>query len=637
MKKFICMFFILLSLLGVSSCCFASVNLDINSLEKFLSCYGYDFDFANATYDGYSYSSVINFLSRNDYPLIIFDMKNGGKFFNGNENVECDFVIYNAYTSNAFSRNLFLTRNASGDYFYYFAYSNYGLAVDIDNNKVYGGKQWYYTNEYWNERKLKVSHEEFVSTSFQEYLLKKYGLIYTEASIYANDKSTALLIPQGGAINQSSFDNIVYKGSVTYYATTKIVNITYTSGFKESDNYDLFLEVYKLTDNNDNGIGAYPIDTVNLGTVVTSTGSKEIDIDKTLSSSFYVYRLCVGKNNFDVSGTNDVYLSTNWLLPNDNTVRRYKDFSRIHTFQFLSLVSYDYQYDYDDEENPNNPDNWALIDKEQLFIYFYSGNCLGGFVDDFNNVFINVKRKNTTININDYYLILDKYSYPEGNKLASYTIESSGDNNIWAVNVGKENLVFLVALSNYYTFDPSEECYYFLRLHSYTTGYIDSTKAFYFNSSYFISDSNQDGIVGKFLDGLKDLFIPSQEFINFYWNELYLFFKMKLGFLWDIVEFIPSLFTNIINILKAETLQTSFTIPELSVPTFMGDGSEIVILESITFNPYDYWSQNKVLSNVYVLYLNLIDFLVFWALLNYCLDVVAEILGFWSPENSKSK
>lgn len=637
MKKFIYTFLIALSLLGITSCCFASADWGVLELQKFLSCYGYDFDFANANYNNGSYSNLTNLLARENYPLIIFDMRNGGKFFNCSDNVSCDFVLYNAYTGNPASRKLFMTKNSSGDYFYYFEYCNYGFAVDIDTNTVYYGKQWYYTNDYWNEKNLKVSHEEFTSTAFQEYLIKRYGLIYTEATIYANDGKTPLVVPQGGEIKQSSFDNVVYKGKITYGATTETTNITYTSGFTADTNYDLFLEIYKLGDSYDNGITAYPVDTVDLGTVSTSVTSKKIDIKKALSSSFYVYKLCVGKNNFDTSGTNDVYLSTKWLLPNDNTVRRYKDFSRCHTMQFLSLISYEYDYDYDGEEspdNPNNPDNWPLIDKDERPIYFYSGNCLGGYVADSANVFINVKRKNTSVDIEDFYLILDKYSYPEGNKLASYTIESSGDSNVWSISVGTDNLVFLVNLSNYYTFDVTEECYYFLRLHSYTSGYVDSTKAFYFNNSYFIVEDNQQGFVGKLLEGIKGLFLPSSEFMTSYWNELYLFFKVKLGFLWDLVMFFPELINNIISVLKAELLLTSFTTPELSIPTFMGDGSEVVILESITFSPYEYWGQSKVFADLYTLYLNLMDFLVFFALFNYGLVVVAKILGFWVPESS---
>lgn len=638
MKKFIYTFLIALSLLGLTSCCFASANWGVFDLEKFLSCYGYDFDFANANYSSsYNYSNLQSFLSKTDYPLIIFDMRNGGKMFNNSNNFSCDFIVYNAFTWTASTRKLTLTKNTSGDYFYYFDYSSYGFAVDIDNNTVYSNFGGRYTNDYWNERNLKVSHEEFISTAFQEYLVKRYGLIYTEATIYANDGKTPLVFPQGGEIKQSSFDDVVYKGKITYGVTTETTNITYTSGFTADTNYDLFLEIYKLGDSYDNGITAYPVDTVDLGTVSTSVTSKKIGIKKTLSSSFYVYKLCVGKNNFDTSGTNDVYLSTKWLLPNDNTVRRYKDFSRCHTMQFLSLISYEYNYDYDSEEspdNPNNPDNWSLIDKDERPIYFYSGNCLGGYVADSANVFINVKRKNTSVDIEDFYLILDKYSYPEGNKLASYTIESSGDNNIWSTSVGTDNLVFLVNLSNYYTFDTTEECYYFLRLHSYTSGYADSTKAFYFNNSYFIAEDNQQGFVGKLLEGIKGLFLPSSEFMTSYWNELYLFFKVKLGFLWDLVMFFPELINNIISVLKAELLLTSFTTPELSIPTFMGDGSEVVILESITFSPYEYWGQSKVFADLYTLYLNLMDFLVFFALFNYGLVVVAKILGFWVPEAS---
>ena len=650
MKKFIYTFLIALSLLGITSCCFASANWGVYDLEKFLSCYGYDFDFANANYtNNYKYSNLQSNISKSDYPLIVFDMRNGGSFYPSNNSVPCDFVFFNAYNAVSSSSKLILTKNASGDYFYYFGYGSYGYAVDIDNNTVYCSFNAYYTNDYWNERNLKVSHEEFVSTAFQEYLIKRYGLIYTETTIYANDGKTPLIVPQGGEIKQSSFNDVAYKGKITYGATTETTNITYTSGFTADTNYDLFLEVYKLGDSYDNGITAYPVDTIDLGTVSTSVTSKKIDIKKASSSSFYVYKLCVGKNNFDTSGTNDVYLSTKWLLFNDNIVRRYKDFSRCHTMRFLSLIAYDYGYNYDDEDTSDVPGS----DTEYFFNYPYVISSPGGRWSGDNLSFkIGYKFEEFGVDIDTCYLYFEKYGINGSGELFlidTLTIRPFDTKyyNFDEFYYEFDVLDFDNSSAPFFKCDEGVSYCYIPYLRSnYGSGLYPEysykciyfyTNEFAFNMATFddiITKDDKDGFVSKLLNVFKGCFIPSSEFMTSYWNELYLFFKVKLGFLWDLVMFFPELINNIISVLKAELLLTSFTTPELSIPTFMGDGSEVVILESITFSPYEYWGQSKVFADLYTLYLNLMDFLVFFALFNYGLVVVAKILGFWVPEAS---
>lgn len=642
MKKFFLTLLITLSLLGISSCCFAS-NMSVNDLEKFLSVYGYDIDFEEYTFNGTSFSNFSTYLEY--YYLKIFDLKDKGGVFDSKyiqQYSEADLVfLINDDYSGPISINL--TSNSANGRFYYF-YSNCRyFFLDIDNKTIiFRDTDFRLIYDIFYEKNSKVSKEEFESVAYQKYLLERSGFLYSETSI-KNSSNSLIFYPRGGKIVQSSFGDIVYKGSISYGATTKTASITYTSGFTANTDYDLFLEVYRLDeDDDDDGMGSLPVDTIDLGKVTTTTTSKKININNTLNSSFYVYRLCVGKNNFESTTTNDVYLCTNWLLPNDNTVRRFRSFSRCHFFQFLSLVEYDYDYDYDAEEstdNPNNPDNWGFFDTTEKYIYFNDGNCLGGFVSDSTNVFINVKRKDTSIDINDFYLILDKYSYPDGKKIDSYIIENSGDSSgagLWS-KVDDSKLIFDVSISDYFNFNASEDCYYFLRLHSYDLGYHDSTKAFYFNSSFFVDSSSQGGIIGTLLDGIKSLFIPSNEFFENYFNSLYLFLKSKLGFLWECVEFFPSLLTNIQSIISGVTQNTRFEIPELSVPTFDGTGSEVVILESFSWSPYEYFSENSVFIDFYTLYLDLIDFLVFWALFSFALDILANILGFLNGPEPEHK
>lgn len=135
------------------------------------------------------------------------------------------------------------------------------------------------------------------------------------------------------------------------------------------------------------------------------------------------------------------------------------------------------------------------------------------------------------------------------------------------------------------------------------------------------------GLIGKILRGLLSLFVPDEEFFSEYWESIRVFFNDKLGFLWDVVMFIPNLIDNLKQLVDSYNKDIAFTIPEVSVPTFMGDDSEIVILESFEWKPYSYIGSSEIILDVYDLYLDLIDFLVFWGLMLQALDVLKNVLG----------
>lgn len=141
------------------------------------------------------------------------------------------------------------------------------------------------------------------------------------------------------------------------------------------------------------------------------------------------------------------------------------------------------------------------------------------------------------------------------------------------------------------------------------------------------------GLVGSLFKLIKSVFIPSDDFLQNYWNDLSGFFQSKLGFLWDVVLFVPNFFQNIIDACNAIDPNGSivFEIPELSTPDFQG--GEVIILESFTWDFTSFLNDNANISELYYLYLNLIDFLVAIALISYALDTIASIFEIKSQDN----
>ena len=123
------------------------------------------------------------------------------------------------------------------------------------------------------------------------------------------------------------------------------------------------------------------------------------------------------------------------------------------------------------------------------------------------------------------------------------------------------------------------------------------------------------------LDGLIGLFVPDAEY--FYnedlenpglWQRFSVFMQGKLGFLWDVLVFIPNLISTIIDVITSFTENWSVTIPDLKVPTMTGV-EEVVFLSSFEWSPYDWINQKVEFRNLYELYLDIIDFFVYWGLI----------------------
>ena len=142
-------------------------------------------------------------------------------------------------------------------------------------------------------------------------------------------------------------------------------------------------------------------------------------------------------------------------------------------------------------------------------------------------------------------------------------------------------------------------------------------------------EESTKGIIGTILsipemilNGIKSLFIPDEEFFENYWNDLNEYMKSKLGFLWEVVLFIPNLFGNIIEVCDNFDGSMIFEIPTISVPLY---GKDFVILEGFDYNVGTYLDENPSIDNLYSIYLDMIDFFVMWQLVKYALFVIQDI------------
>lgn len=554
MKKFIYSVLILIFTLGIGSTCFGGVGITTtNELEGFLACYGYDIDFEAATFYNTNeyygtYSKFISWLSDTSAPLIIFSMEDAyfrhwdSSLYEFNDSI--DFVIYQYYTTDVTKRKITLKNDSEKGYCYYLNFTSYCYAVDVDNNIVYyPGGNYYYHSDNWVENTSNVSHEEFISSSYQKYLLENYNLIYCESNFYGNDKNI-LFYNQGGKITNNTVNDITYKGTLTYNPSTEICSINLTSGFESGTEYKIFLEEWTITNDEEYGLLGYFDRVVWEESIMSSTTEVTFYKNYFYEESDQVYRICIGEIGTE---TNTIYLCTDWLLPNSNTVRLYPNFSTWHYMDLLNIIEYD-----PDEEIPDVSDT-------------PSGDTESG----------------------------DNTSGDSGG-----VISPSGD------------------ISGDSTEDDIEE------IKSGIGGILQNIIEL------------PGKIISGLLEGIKSLFIPDDDFFENYWNDLYEFFSNKLGFLWDVVMFIPEFFDNFKTVVEAQIGNVNFDIPTLSVPDFQG--SEVVILEGFNWSFTDYINQNQELSNLYDLYLDLIDFFVGVALVGYALSVISSIFEIQTPGEAQS-
>ena len=135
------------------------------------------------------------------------------------------------------------------------------------------------------------------------------------------------------------------------------------------------------------------------------------------------------------------------------------------------------------------------------------------------------------------------------------------------------------------------------------------------------------------IEGIVGLFIPDQDY--FYnedeanpglWQRFSDFFSKKLGFLWDVLMFIPNLVKSLLDMIASATEYWGITTPDITVPAMTGV-EETVIIKSFFWSPYDWVNQREEFYDLYVLYLNIIDLFVYWGLVRYAIRTVMNVFG----------
>lgn len=114
--------------------------------------------------------------------------------------------------------------------------------------------------------------------------------------------------------------------------------------------------------------------------------------------------------------------------------------------------------------------------------------------------------------------------------------------------------------------------------------------------------------------------------IHGFWQRFSNYFSAKLGFLWDVLVFVPNLVTTIIDIIESFTENWSIQIPDLTIPAMTGV-EEYTFFEGFSWSPYTIINSKQEIRELYELYLNIIDFFVYWGLVWYGIHTVMKVFG----------
>lgn len=129
--------------------------------------------------------------------------------------------------------------------------------------------------------------------------------------------------------------------------------------------------------------------------------------------------------------------------------------------------------------------------------------------------------------------------------------------------------------------------------------------------------------LGNFLiDGLKQLFIPSDGYFESVANDLSSFFGDRLGLLLYPFDFLVSLGDRIAGL---ETSEPTCTIPEIAYTD--SDDSKYVLIEGQTLNVYDLVGRNDIIVGMHQTYLTVMDGIIAFTLMALCWKRFDHIIG----------
>lgn len=129
--------------------------------------------------------------------------------------------------------------------------------------------------------------------------------------------------------------------------------------------------------------------------------------------------------------------------------------------------------------------------------------------------------------------------------------------------------------------------------------------------------------LGNFLiDGLKQLFIPSDGYFESVANDLSSFFGDRLGLLLYPFEFLVSLGDRIAGL---ETSEPTCTIPEIAYTD--SDDNKYVLIEGQTLNVYELVGRNDIIVGMHQTYLTVMDGIIAFTLMALCWKRFDHIIG----------
>lgn len=129
--------------------------------------------------------------------------------------------------------------------------------------------------------------------------------------------------------------------------------------------------------------------------------------------------------------------------------------------------------------------------------------------------------------------------------------------------------------------------------------------------------------LGNFIiDGLKQLFIPSDGYFESVVNDLSSFFSDRLGLLLYPFEFLVSLGDRIAGL---ETSEPTCTIPEIAYTD--SDDTKYVLIEGQTLNVYELVGRNDIIVGMHQTYLTVMDGIIAFTLMALCWKRFDHIIG----------
>ena len=154
----------------------------------------------------------------------------------------------------------------------------------------------------------------------------------------------------------------------------------------------------------------------------------------------------------------------------------------------------------------------------------------------------------------------------------------------------------------------------------------ETIKSFPSTFSKFFTDLGDK--IGKFFDnlltgiinGLKSLFIPSDDFFSNWWNDFKSFMEAKLGFLSKPIDIFITFISSYLNLSDTNIV---INIPNITVPNF----EDHIIIKAQTFNWKQLLESKPSFKTLWELYLDFIDVYLIFNFIGLCDVVYARIFG----------